>query len=290
MQFDMNRTWSQAIGLVQANFQLLAIIAGVFMLLPAVVFYSAMPEAFTMFKFTADPKAMDAEMATLLPKLLTYGLIAFAFQMVGYLTMIALIGGGRPTVGESILRGIKAVPTVIGATILCFIAYMLLALALGLVIGLLAAAAIGLAGSSTGGVVVIGAVSVLLYLFLIVVVAYFGARLSPLLPVIVLEPQYNPVKALARAWRLTKPKAWAILGFFLLLFVCYLVISIVFFTVLSAFGMIAGAGVGGASVFVMGLFGGVLGAAVAMLFSAILVSLHQQLAGFSRERLNETFE
>ena len=34
MQFDMNRTWSQAVALVRANFQLLAVIAGIFLLLP----------------------------------------------------------------------------------------------------------------------------------------------------------------------------------------------------------------------------------------------------------------
>ena len=38
MTFDMNRTWNEALSLVRANFQLLAVIAGVFLLLPTVVF------------------------------------------------------------------------------------------------------------------------------------------------------------------------------------------------------------------------------------------------------------
>lgn len=285
MQFDMNRTWSQAIAMVRANFQLLAVIAGVFVLLPALVVYSAMPEVFSMTAFTTDSKTIDAQMAAAFPQLLIYGLVALVLEMVGYMAMIALMGGGRPTVGESIVRGIKAIPTVLGAAVAIALAYMILGIVFALVMGLLMALT-GSAGSLTAA----GVIGIATYVVLLVASAYAFARLAPLLPVIVLEPQYNPLKALVRAWRLTAPRAWTILGFFALLFVAYLVISVVFMTLLSAFGVVAGGAPGGAGVFIMGLFAGLLGAAVAMLISGILVSIYQQLSGPSPAELSQTFE
>lgn len=281
MDFDMNRTWSQAIALVRANFQLLAVIAGVFVLLPALAVYAAMPQVISLFDVNADPETLDAQMTAALPKLAIYGLVAFLFEMVGYMAMIALVGGGRPTVGESIMKGVKAIPTVVGASIVLMLGFFMVAFVIALIAGVIAGLAAA-SGSAAGA----GLISVVTSLGMLAAMAYLFARLAPLLPVIVLEGEYNPLKAIGRAWRLTKPRAWAILGFFALLFVAYLVISMVLMTLLSAFGLAAG----GASVFVTGVFAGLLGAAVTMLMSAILVSIHQQLSGPSPERLSETFE
>lgn len=272
MQFDMNRTWSQALTLVRKNFQLLALIAGVFMLLPSVLFYIAFPDVLAMMSTTADPEVMEAQMLAVMPQLATFGLLALLVQMVGYMAMIALIGSDRPTVGESIMRGIKGLPALIGAGIVFTAGYVALTLVLSLIIGLVAAV-LGMAseGAAAG-------LALILSFVIIVVLLYVMVRFCLTLPNIVLE-RLGPLAALARSWRLTKPRAGAILGFFALLFIAYMVISMLLFIVFGAFGFVAGGPIASGTVLVLGLLSGLIGTLVAMLLSGILVSIHEQLSG-----------
>ncbi|MEO6388358.1 MAG: glycerophosphoryl diester phosphodiesterase membrane domain-containing protein [Croceibacterium sp.] len=285
MTFDMNRTWTQAISLVRANFQLLAIIAGVFLLLPTLAVYVLNPDFLQIMALAGDPEAMQAKMNSILPGLIGYGTVAFICQMVGYTGMIALIGGNRPTVGQALKQGASAMPTIIGSVIVFFIGFFLAALVVGLALGLVIVllifigSAIGLSVESGGGVIVGIIVGVALYAAVVVAELYVMVRFMMTLPVIVLERQYNPIKALVRSWKVTKPRAWAILGFVLLLFVAYFVIVILAVMLLSALGIVFGGQMSEGSILGFSLVSAVLGAVVAMLFSAILVSMHQQLSG-----------
>jgi hypothetical protein len=270
MQFDMNRTWSQALALVRKNFQLLALIAGVFMLLPSVLFYVAFPEILTMMSVTADPDAVEAQMMAMMPQLPIAGLAALLLQMIGYMAMIALIGNGRPTVGQSIVRGVKGLPALLGAVILFASGYIAVTLVFGLVVGLLAAL-FGMAGEGAAG---LGGI---LSTVLLAIVFYVMVRFCLTLPAIVLE-RLGPVAALRRSWRMTKPRAGAIFAFFALLFVAYMVISLLLFIVFGALGFVAGSQPAGGTALVLGLLSGVVGALTAVLLSAIMVSIHGQLA------------
>lgn len=272
MHFDMNRTWEQAIGLVRKNFQLLALLAGVFMLLPSVLFYVAFPDILAMMSVTADPEAMEAQMLAVMPQLMTFGLIALLVQMVGYMAMIALMGGDRPTVGESIARGVKGLPALIAAAIIFAIGYVVGTLVLGMVVALIA----GLLGAASEGAA--AGLGAILSFVLLAAMLYVMVRFCLTLPTIVLD-RVGPLKALGRSWRLTKPRAWAIFGFFALLFVAYMVLSMLLFIVFGAFGFVAGGAVGGGTALVLGLLTGVIGALAAMLMSGILVSMHEQLSG-----------
>lgn len=272
MTFDMNRTWSQAISLMRANLQLLAVISGIFLLLPTLAFYFAIPDVFSMMALGEDPEEAAERMVDLIPQILGFGVVALLLQLVGYMAMIALIGDARPTVGEAIARGIKSLPTVVGTLVLFMAGYLLFSLLVGLVIGLMVAVFGGTSG-------VVAALSWVVNLAMLVFMFYVFARLSLTLPVVVLERELNPWKALRRSWRLTAPRAWAILGFFSLLFVAYMVIAILLMTLASAFGFAAGETMGGASLVVISLLYGLMGMVAAMLLSAILVSMHGQLAG-----------
>ena len=288
MQFDMNRTWSQAIALVKANFQLLAILAGVFLLLPTVVMYLAIPELMQVFALMRDPVAMDALMAAILPRLLAFGLPALILQLIGQMAMVAMMGGDRPTVGEAIKLGARAVPSVIGAAIVFIAGLFAAAVAIGLaltlvivVLGLIGAALGMTADSGAGLVAVIGAA---IYVLAFGLELYVMVRFMMTLPIIVLEREYNPVKALKRSWRITGPRAWAILGFIVLLGIAYFVIVTLLLIVFGAVGFLAGfdsatGAAGTGSVFGFALFICVIGSLVAMLATGILVSMHQQLAG-----------
>jgi hypothetical protein len=277
MNFDMNRTWSQAVALVRANFQLLAVVAGVFLLLPALAFYLFNPDLLEVFVGGRTVEQIDATIAAMVPRLLGFGLVVFICQIIGQAALVALVGQHRPTVGEAIGLGARALPSLVGALIVFFIAMY----AIGLVVSLIVALAALLFGAA---VIAGGALAGLISIALLLVQLYLMVRCMMALPVIVLEHQRNPWKALVRSWRLTAGHAWRILAFVILLGVAYFVIVLLVMFVLGAIGLIAGAdssgqGIGTGSVLGFAAIASVMGAAVAMLASGVLVSMHRQLAG-----------
>ena len=283
MNFDMNRTWSQGIALVQGNFQLLAVIAGVFLLIPGTLFYVAMPDLMTTITTSDDPAMIEAMLRDALGPLMIFGALAFIAQMVGYMAMIALMGSRRPTVGEALKRGFADLPSAIGVSLLIMLSFVLAGLVLSLVVGLIAGILVTVGG--TGLATALGFLMVVAVLLLLL---YLMTRFTLVLPVIVLEGERNPVRAIRRSWTLTRGNTRRIFVFFLLLFVCYMVLSLILG---SVFGLAATALAGGTGLaLTLGLFNGLIGAAVAVVFSGILVSMHQQLAGASSAEIKDTFE
>lgn len=281
MQFDMNRTWSEAVALVKTNFQLLAIIAGVFMLLPGLAIYVANPEMLTLLFSPGDPAAMEAMVAALPASFFLWGLASFLIQLIGYSAMIALMGSDRPTVGQAIVRGVKSLPSVIGAFIVFIVGFVIVAFALSLVLGLIVALIAGVFGlvAGTGENAGTGILTLVISLLVLVLELYVLVRFMMTLPVIVLEQEYNPFKALIRSWRLTKPKAWAIVRFIALLAVAYLVIILVLTLVISALGLFAAGTLSTGSIIGSALLLTVIGVLVAMIASGILISIYRQLTG-----------
>lgn len=272
MQFSMNETWQRGIALVSNNFQLLALIAGVFLFLPAVVIYLAVPDLASFMDPGADPAEMAARMEKIQGPLIGWGLLAMVLQFIGYLAMVGLIGSTRPTVGEAIGRGAKALLTLIGCLILFVIIYLVVGVLLMVPIVLV------VGESDSSGLGIVG------FLLVFALIGFIMTRLSITMPVIMLENQLNPAAALWRSWKLTGPHKWAIFGFWVLLVVAYLVIAILLFGVFGLIGaMAASSGVG---LFVMGIVNGTIGALVSMLVSGLIVAMYQQLAGDRPENLN----
>ncbi len=282
MGFDMNRTWSQAIALVQANFQLLAIIAGVFLLLPNVLFYVVLPDFTAMLGMSQDPEVMSAMLGDMAGRLIAFGLVAMLCQLIGYMAMVALMGDSRPTVGEALRNAFSNLPTMIGVTILLILVYIAVGLVLSLATGLLAAALGALLGEAAALLLSFLVLFVLLFAML-----YVAARFTLTVPSVVLGGMRNPVAVLGNSYKLTSPFAKRIFLFYLLLIVCYLVLSIIIGAVMGLLAAMLGSGPG--SALFIGLVNGVMAAAVAMIFSGILVSMYEQIAGHGEE-IRETFE
>lgn len=276
MSFNMNATWQRATALVSANFQLLAVIAGVFLFLPGAAIYLAIPDLAMLMDPTGDPQKVAAQMQGMLGSLMGWGLLALVAQFVGYLAMVAMMGDDRPTVGEAIGRGFKSLPTMVACLILFILAYMVVALVLMVPVTVL--------GASTGS----SGVGVLGVLLILVAIGFLMTRLSVTMPVIMLEGQLNPVTALLRSWRLTGPFKWRLFGFWVLLFLVYLVIAMLMYGIFGMMGALAASSTG--SLMVLGIFNGIVGALVAMLVSGIVVAMYQQLAGENPATLSETFE
>lgn len=275
MAFNMNATWSKATSLVGANFSLLAVVAGVFLFLPAVVIYLAVPDMAAFMDPTADPEKMAAMMEGMMGEIFGWSALAMIFQFVGYLAMVALMGKARPTVGEALAQGAKSLPTMIGTLILFMIAYAILALVIAVPLALLGT----LIGPLGAVLTMIGVLFVALFLM---------TRFCVVMPVVMLEDTLNPITAMKRSWQITRPSQWSILGFWALLIVAYFVIAMLVFGVMSLMGAMAATSTG--SLLVMGIVNGIVGGLVAMLVSGIVVAMHQQLAGDNPANLSETFE
>lgn len=276
MTLDMSAAWSDGLAKVKANFQLLAIVGGVFFLLPAIVMGFVLPDAMAAVSQPSfDPDAAEKLLASLGPSFFGMYAIAIVATFIGYVAMMALMSDrSRPTVGEAIGRGLKAFPTMMAVLIAFMLAYILLALAVGLVAG-----GLGLISSTLAGIAVfIGIVGVL------VGVALIATRMSMSMPVIALEDTLNPVTVLKRSWTMTKPVQWPLLGFFVLLTVGYMVIAIVLSLVVG----LAIAAIG--SPVLSGIFNGVIGTIVAMIFTGVVAAVYDQLNGGSAASLSDTFE
>jgi hypothetical protein len=281
MHFDMGRAWNEAVAKVGANFSLLAILGGVFFFVPAVILYLAMPELLDLSPMmpTGDPEATARLMENLAPTLLPLATLVLIANLVGYCAMIALLGDKRRvSVGEAIGVGFKALLPLIGVMILFVLAYLVCAIAAGLVVGGIVAA---LAMVSQG---LAYSVAILLVVAIVVGLILVCTRLSLMLPVVALEGTVNPLKAIRRSWSLTRPVQWRLLGFYLLFFIAYFVVAIVLFIVM---GLIAAALATPAA---LGFLNGLAGAVVAIVFSGLLVGIYRQLAGPSAQAVDGTFE
>lgn len=276
MNFDMGTTWSRAMDLVRDNFQLLAVIAGIFLLLPTLAAYMLIPDIQTMMDPTADPDVVAAQMQEIIGPLILVGLVAMVFQFAGYAAMVALMGETRPTVGEALKTGFKATPSLFGVLVVFMITYVLAAIVVAIPIGVIA----NLAG--------LPALSILAVLLVFAVVVYLLARMSMSMPVLVLEDTLNPLRAVARSFALTGPKQWAILLFWGVLFFAYMVVALL---LTGVFGVIAAmAGSGAIATLILGLANGAIGMIVGMVVCGLAVAMYGQLAGPSEDDITETFE
>lgn len=276
MHFNMNAVWSRGIELVQDNFQLLLVIAAVFLLLPTVAIYLLVPDIAMLMDPTIQPDAMEAIVASMVGQLALAGLFALTFQFAGYGAMVALMGDARPTVGQALGAGMKAVPSLFVVMITFAVVYVLGAMLIMVPISLL----VGVAGAPALGI--IGVVPVLLF------VIWLMARLSMTMPALVLGASLNPFSAMGKSFRITKPKQWPILGFWAVLFAIFMVISLLFNGVVGLVAALLGSGT--AAMLILGLANGFTSLIAGMIVCGIAVAMYGQLSGPSTAAIEDTFE
>ena len=271
MKFDMGAAWRDAVALIGANREVMAIVAGVFFFLPSLAAVLLVPEMQP--PVGADPEQVQAFLMEFYvanaPLFVLLGLV----QAVGLLTLLSLLrDDSRPTVGDALKTALKGLLPYIGTQLI---------VAVGAVLILTVAVAVpaGLGMGPVAGILAVVALPIFLYVLI---------KLSLVTPVIAIEKQMNPIAILQRSWRLTKGNSVRLFLFYLLLGVVFLVavlvISIVFGIVFALLGE------GTAFMIANGILSGLMGAAGTLIFSAILAATHRQLAGPSSDRLGETFE
>lgn len=278
MRFDMSRAWTDAMGRIGGNREMMMVVAGVFFLLPSLLFYilysdvqaQAIADLQQLMAGKAPSGSQEAPAG--------YGVVALALvlvQLVGSVTLTILLDDRqRPTVGEAIRSGFTNLPTLIGAGILVFLGMLVIALFGAVLVGLVGAIGTGMVGMTLVGIP------------MLVLVAFFFTRLSLLVPVVALEYQRNPIAALRRSWQLVKGNTMLLFLFFLLLGIVYSVISLL---MLPLMALLVGIIDGGLGMFLAGLVSSIVSAAANVVFIAVVVAAHRQLSGSSRGDFEETF-
>ncbi|HUD27295.1 MAG TPA: lipoyltransferase [Novosphingobium sp.] len=282
MKFDSNSAWTDAMAAVRANREVLLALGGVFFLLPTLlstVFLTDLQTRMIEAMGANKPQVLNRMMTDNLGLLLGFGLGGMIAQMIGYLSVTALIGDrGRPTVGESISRGLRAVPSLFAVTVVAFLATMAATVALSLlVVGLFS-----LLGAA-------GAGSVLVVVLLMLALTYASVKFSLIVPVLVTDGIGNPVAAMARSWKLTRGNSLRLFGFYTLLMLGYFAIAMVATFVLVGPVMLV-LGQGQIAILVMGLVSGAIGAVASIVLAAVVSQTHRQLAGPSPEAMADVFE
>lgn len=274
IKLDMGKAWNDAVALLSANKDVVLIIAAVFFFLPNAIGNVALPaptELEAMAASGAEPD-MEAMMAVLQEYFLGNWwafLLLSLFQAIGMLGLLALLtDAARPTVGEALGFGAKALLPYFAAQFL----YVLIIIVLVSV----------LAGV---GALINPGVAALMALVGLVLAVYLMVKFSLSSAVIAIEKTLNPLRVLQRSWKLTKGNSLRLFGFYLLLFVVFIVVSLIAGMVFAIFGIMGEQ---------IGFFGAAVGSAllsmaVTSIMLAVFAAIHRQLSGGSSEMTKETF-
>ena len=263
MKVNTNSAWEGAVRLMRGNKDVLLVVAGVFFFLPTFVLGVLAPEIIDPMagKEPETYEQMVAIVENLPASFWIANIILSLIQAAGVLALFRLLTDQqRPTVGQALGFGAKALPSYVGTQLLQLLAFVF---AIGIPLSVLALAA-GPAGALLAAVLAIPA-----FLFIF-------TRLSMASPIIGIEGELNPVTALTRSWTMVKGNTLRLFVFYLLLFVCLIVVTLV---IGAVFGLIFA--LMGEQVQLLGnnLVSALLSALVATVFVTVLASIHRQLSG-----------
>lgn len=271
MRFDSNLAWKDATQSVSANRDVLLALAGVFFMLPSLIFTVVFPQPEP--QAGATPDQMLANLSSFYTQAWPLILAMAMLQLVGTLAILTLFTDrSRPTVGEALKEGLSSVMPCIGAQLL-----------IGFGVGLAFALLIGVA-AATGS----RPLAVVVTLFCMGGMIYVFIRTSLVAPVVAVDRIRNPVAALRRSWQLTGGNVGRLLLYFLLLVVAFLVIVIV---LMAMIGLLLGLVLNAENARVAAaIISSAVSAVGTLYFVAIIASIHRQLAGPSAATVSAAFE
>lgn len=269
LKFSPSAGWDQVWKWLSQHANSFVAIAGVFFLLPTLLFAFFGPEAMAgaMLNLDAidpnDPAAILNAYMQVFSVIAPFVLIMVLVQMVGQLAILAIAAGrGAATVGDAIKTGFSR----LGYLVLAQIVY---SLALGIVFGLAGLVVVASAAVST-------AIAILLAIALLVAFIYVAIRLTLMPAILVVEDVRWPIPLLQRSWDLTGGNVGSIFLFFLIIGIVYFIISIV---VAAIFGIVFGMA-GESGVAIVQVIQGIVSAVGTAIFALLPLAVLRQLAPF----------
>jgi len=255
--FDAGAAWNAATRLLRANRSVLPVLAGLFFFVPQVLLTALVPDV------PADLEGEAAAQAALDIFADWFALI-FAVTLVQAMGMIAiaalLADRTRPTVREAMGKALRMLPTYVAAAMVVIAGIGLFALMILLPLTIV----MGEGGAAIALVPIFAAA------------VWVNVRTLVLVPVICAEGLRNPFDALKRTWALTTGRGARMLLVLVLFVIAALVISIIT-TVVPGSLLIAALGLDTGRA-IVGLIEGAVSAALIMVWTALIVAIHAQIA------------
>lgn len=268
MRFDGNRAWTEAMAAARANREVLAVLAGVFLLLPqlaiALLYGDHQRAIYEGLQHLDDP-VVKGQVQAHLQVLAPPSLLSTLVQLTGEMAILAMLTDpARPTVAEAIRIAGRAVPALIGTALVAALLYVVAGGGIAVVFGVIA----GLTGQ--------GAIASLAAVAVVALVGWGLVRLSLVMPAILVDRIGHPWRVIGRSLALTRGNAGRLGWFYLMLGLAYVVLVIAVGGAISALAALA-LGKGSAPV-VEALVGAGLSAAGGAVFTAVIAMVHRQLA------------
>lgn len=272
MKFDMGQAWTDAVALLSKNRDLVVILAAVFLFLPSLALGVLAPTTELEAIMEANPDGFQDAAAAYAAESWPYMLAYLLFSFVGTLAILALLGRPqRPTVGEAIAIGFKTL-----------VPYLLASLITGLIVGFVVAVLVAI-GSVAGA-----AAAALLGFVAFIAVVFLFFRLILIGPIMAIDEELNPIRAIGRSWNLVKGNTRYVAAFMILLWIALIVLSIVGGMIFGVLGALAPAG--SIATWVTALFEALIGAIGSAVFLAVYAAIHRQLSSGAPEQVSKTFE
>lgn len=190
----------------------------------------------------------------------------------------------RSGFSEALGAGFRSGLPLMGVMLLLFVAYFVVALLFGLVVGVI------------GAVVGQDAAGLLALIIIVPGMAYLVTKVSLVLPVVAVDGERNPITAIRSAWRMsdgaTLKMALLYLGFGA---VVGILIGLLFVPMLGSVATAVAAGQEPGFAMMMGSLGymlvgwAALGVAIALSFASLMAAIHSQLSDRSSDSVGETF-
>ncbi|MBN8499557.1 MAG: glycerophosphoryl diester phosphodiesterase membrane domain-containing protein [Sphingomonadales bacterium] len=259
-RFDSNRAWQETSAAISAGRDVIAALAGVFIVLPAfaLAVLRPMPEP----RDGADFDALMAGITTYFEENWWAYLVVGLINVVGTMALLAMFGhSSRPTAGEAIKRGFAAAPAGIAAQILLGMALSAAVMLPGTILALSGSPLLAGLGIAIG----VGAAT------------WLWARLSIAAPIIVNDGQNNPFTALQRSFVLTRGNAGRLLLFYVLLVLAFAIATQLIVSVVTLAAQAAGGP--HVALIVGALVASVLQAAMTVYLAGAVAASHRQLTG-----------
>ena len=282
MPFSASRAFSEAFDILKSRFGVLigtALIFWVGLMVIGIVFGGTMM-AGVMASAAAgtdpDPAAMFAGMGF---SVVLFYLLIYAVQFAMVIALMRLCSDRHPpSIGDAIGAGVRGVPTMFGAMILLVIAGIAGGMVFGLIFGAISA------GLNSG------VLTVLLAIASLVLVIYLYARLSMLTPVIAIDEERNPIRAISRSWTMTGPAAVKIVLVIGLAAIvsCLVILVLVFATIGTAALSGQPPSPGGMIAFFLGVVA--FAVTVGLYFNALFAAIHRQVSGGGAAQASAAFE
>jgi len=274
MKLEMGNAWSDAVSLVRNNLELVAIVAGVFVLLPQIVTAIFVPEYITGTN-QVNPEDALASLMEIYSDIFIWVLFLTVLGAIGSLSLLALLKDERPTVGDAIKTGAKTLFPYLAGQFLLMVGMLI-------VIGVPAALAFGLADMLD-----VPAVGLLILLPAFLAIAYLSIKFSLFAPAMVLDGIRSPIEALKASWRATKGNSLRLVAFFFLIFGAAIIVLIIYSMITGL--LIAALGTGSIASIVLAVNQGLIGSVWSVLSVAVLSAVYRQLSGPNTETISETF-